>query len=139
MKMKMKMKMKNSSDDPAVSDKKNVLVIGVAGGLAQITIKKLIRTHPHWKILGIDSRPVTNPFKNLQVDLRSIRYTLGQFESIFRDFRPDAVLHLGRISQAGSQSAKFLQERLELNVMGTRIVLDLCKKHEVKQVLLMSS
>jgi UDP-glucose 4-epimerase len=119
--------------------KKKVLVIGVAGGLAQITIKKLTHSHPHWKILGIDSRPVTDQFHNLQVELRTIRYTLGQFETIFRDFRPDIVLHLGRISQAGNQSAKLLQERLELNVMGTKIILDLCKKHEVKQVLLLSS
>ena len=120
-------------------DKKKILVIGVAGGLAQVTVKKILRLHPHWKILGVDSRQVTNTFKSLQVELKTIRYTLGQFEGVFRDFRPDVVLHLGRISQMGSQSARLLQERLELNVMGTKIVLDLCKKHEVKQVLLLST
>jgi UDP-glucose 4-epimerase len=120
-------------------EQKKILIIGAAGGLAQIVIKKLLRSHPQVKILGIDSRPVNQSIKNLQLQLRTIRYTLGQFESIFRDFRPDTVLHLGRITQAGSQSAKLLQQRLELNVMGTKIVLDLCKRHEVKQVLLLSS
>ena len=39
-------------------DKKKVLIIGMAGGLAQITARLLLSKHPQWSVLGVDTRSV---------------------------------------------------------------------------------
>jgi arginine repressor len=44
----------NKIDD--IPAKNKVLIIGIAGGLAQITARVLLQNNPDWHIVGIDSR-----------------------------------------------------------------------------------
>ena len=122
----------------SINEIKKILVIGSAGGLAQITVKLLSKHYPEAEIIGIDARPSAYPqkisnFKNLQM-----KYTRGNFEKIFRDHNFDVVFHLARITHA-SNNAQNIHKRLDLGVMGTNKILDLSLQSDVKKVILLST
>jgi UDP-glucose 4-epimerase len=116
----------------------NILIIGMAGGLAQLTAKLITIKYPHIKILGVDSRVTSLEFNQENVEFRRIRYTRGNFEKIFRENSFDLVLHLGRISHANNDNASLIK-RLDLNLMGTSRILDLALKHNVKKMIILST
>ncbi len=118
---------------------KNVLIIGIAGGLAKITATLLSKTHPGVNIIGIDSRKLDFEPPSKNVILIQTKYTRSNFETIFREHEFDTVIHLGRTSHASSNPLGSLAKRLDLNVIGTQRVLDLCLKYEVKRVLILST
>ena len=119
-------------------DKKKVLIIGITGGLAQILARLILQQHPHWEVLGIDSRstkkvPTLKGLKSIR-----IRYSRGNFENLFRDNAFDYVYHLARISHS-SNLHENLTERFELSVMGTNRILDLSLRFKVKRVIILST
>lgn len=118
---------------------KNVLMIGAAGGLAQITLKLLKREYPELDIVAVDARKVDHLEKIEGVEYREIKYTRGAFENIFRNKNYDVVLHLGRLTHATSNPHSVLAERLDLSVMGTDRILNLSLKFNVKKVILLST
>jgi UDP-glucose 4-epimerase len=120
------------------AEKKKVLIIGMAGGLARITSRLLLSDHPNWEILGVDSRSLHDipPLKGLETF--SMKYSRGNFENLFRAHKFDAVLHLGRISHS-SNDADILAKRLEISVMGTNRILDLCLRSGVGKVVILST
>jgi len=118
---------------------KSILIIGIAGGLAKITAGLLAKKYPNASIFGVDSRPIKNvpDFKNIKY--KSIRYSRGTFENIFRSQQFDVVLHLGRMSHTTKTTAVEIIKRLKLNVMGTSNILDLCLEFSVKKVSILST
>jgi UDP-glucose 4-epimerase len=117
---------------------KKLLIIGIAGGLAQITARLILSQHPEWKILGIDSRPI-ELFSDIDgLEILTMKYSRGNFENLFRAHHFSAVFHLGRISHS-SNDADMLARRLELSVMGTSRILDLCLRSAVKKVIILST
>jgi UDP-glucose 4-epimerase len=116
-----------------------VLVIGAAGGLAQITIGLLSKHYPHLKIVGVDNRTRMPMADRKNVIIHPMNYTRGNFEKLFRDYSFDAVFHLGRLSHSKLNAKYSLSERLDLNVMGTNRILDLSLKFNVKKVLILST
>ncbi|MCE3013332.1 MAG: NAD-dependent epimerase/dehydratase family protein [Proteobacteria bacterium] len=119
-------------------DKKKVLIIGMAGGLAQITARLLLSKHPQWSVLGVDTRSVKQFTEIKGIETLSMKYSRGNFENLFRAHQFDAVLHLGRITHASNDS-EMLAKRLELSVMGTNRILDLCLRSAVKKVVILST
>jgi len=122
-----------------VSEKsKKILIIGIAGGLAQICARLILTEHPNWEIIGIDSRDVVNvpPLKGLTS--MNIKYSRGNFENLFRTHQFDVVYHLGRISHS-SNTQNILAKRIDLSVMGTNRILDLCERSHVKKVIILST
>lgn len=117
---------------------KKILIMGIAGGLAQITARLILQLNPHWEIIGIDSRGTKKikPMKGLT--LVTMRYSRGNFEKLFRENQFDIVFHLARISHS-SNNHNDLIKRLELSVMGTNRVLDLCHRFNVKKVIILST
>lgn len=117
---------------------KKVLIMGIAGGLAQITARLILQNHPNWEIIGIDSRKTSSikPLKGLT--LVTMRYSRGNFEKLFRENQFDIVFHLARISHSSNNQSD-LVKRLELSVMGTNRVLDLCHRFNVKKVVILST
>jgi UDP-glucose 4-epimerase len=67
-----------------------------------------------------------------------MKYSRGNFENVFRSHHFDIVLHLGRISHSSNQP-DVLAKRLELAVMGTSRILELCLRSEVKKVIILST
>lgn len=128
---------------PDIKKYKKVLVIGISGGLARLTAGLLLKENPKLEIIGIDSRPFRRDSSHptaleKKIQFLQIKYTRGQFESLFRENKFDAVFHLGRLSHAQLDTMS-LSERLDLNVMGTNRILDLSLKHQVKKVLILST
>ncbi len=121
------------------SDIKSVLIIGIAGGLAKITAGLLLKSFPNAKIIGVDSRPINPVIRHDNIEYRQMRYTRGNFEKLFRDKEFDAVFHLGRMSHADTSPIGTMEQRLDLNLMGTRRILDLCLKFAIKKVVILST
>lgn len=120
------------------STKKSVLIIGISGGLAQILAKLILQNHPEWSIIGVDSRSITNIITASGLETIKMRYSRGNFESLFREHKFDYVYHLARLSHSNSQHSD-LTQRLELNVMGTNRILDLSLRFNVKKVIILST
>jgi UDP-glucose 4-epimerase len=121
-----------------MSESKQILIIGMAGGLAQITARLLLSEHPTWKILGVDNRDLTKVAPLNGLTTMSMKYSRGNFENLFRAHKFDAVMHLGRISHS-SNDADVLAKRLEISVMGTNRILELCLRSGVKKVIILST
>jgi len=119
-------------------DKKRVLVIGIAGGLAQITARLILQNHPEWEVVGVDSRKSSKTKSIKGLKAISMRYSRGNFEKLFREHQFDVVYHLGRISHS-SGTHNDLNKRLELSVMGTNRILDLSLRFNVKKVIILST
>jgi UDP-glucose 4-epimerase len=117
---------------------KKILIIGIAGGLAQMTARLILTEHPDWEIIGIDSRNVSNvpPLKGLTSI--NLKYSRGNFENLFRTHHFEVVYHLGRISHSSNEQ-NVLAKRIDLSVMGTNRILDLCERSGVKKVVILST
>ena len=116
---------------------KIILIIGISGGLAQLLAKLILKENPQWKVIGVDSRSTENVFKHKNLTSLRIRFSRGSFENLFRDYSFDYVYHLARISS--SSVYKDLSKRLELNVMGTNRILDLCHRFDIKKIVVLST
>jgi UDP-glucose 4-epimerase len=121
-----------------IKEIKQILLIGISGGLSQILAKILLDAHTDLQIIGVDSREIRESIEHPRLRLISMRYSRGNFENLFRDHHFDAVYHLGRISHSSSDSDD-LERRLELSVMGTNRILDLCHRFAVKKVVVLST
>ena len=121
-----------------MSTKNKILIIGIAGGLAQMTARLILTENPSWEIIGIDSRDISKvpPLKGLTVV--QLKYSRGNFENLFRSHDFETVYHLGRISHS-SNTHNVLAKRIELSVMGTNRILELCERSGVKKVIILST
>jgi UDP-glucose 4-epimerase len=107
-----------------------VVVTGISGNLGRAVAKLL---HVEARVVGIDRRPLRDRPKDvehLQVDLRKARV-----EEAFRRRQVDAVIHLGIMHDprvAFSEAHSF-------NLLGTQRILDLCVRHGVRKLVVLSS
>lgn len=123
---------------PGENAKKQILIIGIVGGLAQITARIILQHHPEWEVMGVDSRETSSirPIKGLK--LKTIRYSRGSFEKLFRENNFDTVFHLARFSHS-SLGQENLTKRLELSVMGTNRILEMGLRFNVQKVIVLST
>lgn len=117
---------------------RRILFIGIAGGLAQMTARLLLSEHPEWEITGIDSRDVSKLPAMRNLTTMQMKYSRGSFENLFRTNEFDTVYHLGRVSHASNEQ-NILAKRIELSVMGTNRILELCERSAVRKVLILST
>jgi UDP-glucose 4-epimerase len=109
---------------------KRVAVTGIAGNLGR-ALAKLLHTETH--VIGIDRRPFRDKPKDIEhlaVDIRKARV-----EEAFRHGRPDALIHMGIMHDPRES----FSEAHSFNVVGTHKVLELCVRHGVKKVVVLSS
>jgi len=118
--------------------KKQILIIGIAGGLAQICSRLILNEHPNWEIIGIDSRDISKVPTLKGLTPIHLKYSRGNFENLFRTHQFDVVYHLGRISHS-SNTQNLLAKRIDLSVMGTNRILDLCERSHVQKVIILST
>lgn len=117
---------------------KKILIIGIAGGLAQMTARLILTEHPDWEIIGIDSRSVDNVPQLKGLNSINLKYSRGNFENLFRTHHFDVVYHLGRISHSSNEQ-NVLAKRIDLSVMGTNRILELSERSGVKKVIILST
>ncbi len=117
---------------------KKILIIGIAGSLAQICSRLILNEHPNWEIIGIDSRDISHVPSLKGLHPVQMKYSRGNFENLFRTHHFDVVYHLGRISHS-KNTHNILAKRIDLSVMGTNRILDLCERSHVKKVIILST
>jgi UDP-glucose 4-epimerase len=109
---------------------RSVLVTGIAGNLGR-ALAKLLHTETH--VVGVDRRPFVGKPKDidhLRVDVRKARV-----EEAFRRGRVEAIVHLGIMHDPREPRS----EAHSFNVLGTSKILDLCVRHGVRKVVVLSS
>ncbi len=107
-----------------------VLVTGIAGNLGRALAKQL---HLETTVIGVDRRPFHDRPKDVehhQLDLRKARV-----DDLFRRRRPEALIHLG----IAHDPRMPFSEAHSFNVVGTQKILELCVRHGVKKVVVLSS
>ena len=113
-----------------IGGKKTVLVTGAAGALAQRVITRL---HDSYNVIAVDFR------RKVETDagIPSYRVELEKrgFEDVFRQHKVDAVIHIGRIFAHEHDRLR----RYNSNVLGTKRLLELCRKYYVRQVIIHST
>jgi UDP-glucose 4-epimerase len=115
-----------------------ILIIGIQGALAQLLAKLLLQEFPLAKVVGVDSRPVKNSVNDPRFIVEEIKYNRNGFEQLFESYSFSAVYHLGRLTLA-KHSTKAMRERLEVNIMGSKIILDLALKFKVEKIIVLST
>ncbi len=109
-----------------------VLVTGIAGSLAQLTAARLVeRGH---EVVGIDYRPV-HRLLSPEIQIYRANYNKTRIEDIVRRHRPERVLHLGRVGNLKER----MNKRFDLNVVGSAKIMELCLKHGVEQLIVLST
>jgi UDP-glucose 4-epimerase len=116
---------------------KSVLIIGIQGALSKITAEILIKKFPDIKIHGVDSRPITGLQHRNEITLEKIKYTRTNFEKIFREHQFDCILHLGRLGHA--RAINDMNQRININLVGTNTILELAQKFKCKKVVILST
>jgi UDP-glucose 4-epimerase len=115
---------------PGAAGPGTVVVTGISGNLGRALAKQL---HVEAQVVGVDRRPFRDKPKDIvhvQVDLRKARV-----EEAFRHRAVDAVIHLGIMHDPRMP----FSEAHSFNVVGTQKLLDLCVRHGVKKVVVLSS
>ena len=108
------------------------LITGMSGGLSQLVGEKM-RALGH-EVVGVDYRPFTR-VRPVDFPFYQASYNKTLIEDVFRRHAFDGVLHLGRVGNL----KETVQKRFDLNVMGSRKVMDLCLKYHVKRLLVLST
>ena len=108
---------------------RRLLITGITGGQGRLLAKRLGETY---EIIGIDSKPPGSCPENVSyhsIDLRS-----RHVEDLFRRVRPDAVVHLGLVRHRFDATL-----RHDVNVVGTKRLLECCANHGVRRVVVPTS
>lgn len=104
-----------------------VLVTGISGAMGRLVALGLLeRDH---EVLGIDRRPWPDAPRGVEVCRADTRKRPA--EDVFRQQRPDAVIHMATVTHWGASR----EERYRINLGGTRAVFDHCHKYGVKQAI----
>jgi UDP-glucose 4-epimerase len=110
----------------------SVLITGASGGLARVVVDMLAE---RYRLVGVDPRPlpagVSFPGVFHQAD-----YSQRRMEDFFRHNRFHALLHLGRVPVTASSRRSV---RYNMNVLGTRSLLDHALKFGVRNVIVFST
>lgn len=110
--------------------KPRVLVTGAAGALAQ---KVIARLRNDYCVVAVDFREQV--FLGDETPSYCIDFNKRVFEDLFKQYRFEAVIHLGRIMS--SQETRM--RRYNANVLGTQKLLDLSNKYGVRKVQVLST
>ena len=107
-----------------------VLITGIAGGQGQLIARRLARTYA---LTGVDRSPWEDHPPEISVHVLDLRKR--KTEDIFRTERPDAVVHHALIRHFRVDP----RVRHEVNVLGTKLLLEYCVTHGVKRIVVLSS
>ncbi|MBT9558441.1 MAG: NAD-dependent epimerase/dehydratase family protein [Myxococcales bacterium] len=107
-----------------------VLITGISGRFGRLLTRHLHRTHP---VVGIDRRPFPEAPRDVvlhRADIRSRRA-----EDVFRTTPIETVIHLNVMHnprEMGAAAHRF-------NLVGTRHILELCERHGVHKLIVLST
>jgi len=107
-----------------------VLIAGISGGLGRLLALRLLESH---EVCGVDRAPWEGCPQEVRIHLLDLRKK--KFEDIVRTELPSAVVHLGLIRDFRGDERR----RHDVNVRGTKQLLDHCANYGVQQLVVLSS
>jgi UDP-glucose 4-epimerase len=107
-----------------------LLITGISSGQGRLLAS---RVGDECEITGIDVVPWEGHPKNIEV--HTVDLLKRKFEDIFRQVKPDAIVHLGLIRHFRSDPRR----RHEVNVLGSKRVLEYAAKYGAKQLVVLTS
>jgi len=110
--------------------RQHILITGAAGALAQQVINRL---RDHCDIVAVDFREQV--YLGDDIPSYCIDFNQRSFEDLFRRYKFDGVIHLGRIMS--SQLTRM--RRYNANVLGSQKLLDLSHKYGISRVVVLST
>lgn len=108
------------------------LITGIAGGLAQMVGREL--NERGFEIVGIDYRTPPTDIGFPAITYQA-NYNKTRIEDIFRRHPPTHVLHLGRVGNLKDK----MNKRFDLNVIGSRKVMDLAIRYGTGRLVVLST
>ena len=104
-----------------------VLIPGIAGLLARNVARHLLAAGH--RVIGIDPRGWPAAPEGIELYPLDIRKRAA--EEVFREHRPEAVIHMATVSALAADA----EERYRINLGGTRAVFEHCEKHGVRKMI----
>jgi UDP-glucose 4-epimerase len=107
-----------------------VLITGISGGQGRLLARRLME---NYEVCGVDRVPWEGHPRGIavhEVDLRK-----RKFEDVVRTEMPNAIVHMGFIRHFRAD----LRTRHDVNVRGTKQLLDHCVNYGVQQLVVLSS
>ncbi len=107
-----------------------LLIVGIATGYGRLLARRLMRNH---QVVGVDRVPW--PAKIPDVPFYRVDVRTRRFEDVLRKERPTSVVHLGFVRHFREKDP----ERYDINVRGTRKLLDHCSTYKVQKLVVLST
>jgi dTDP-glucose 4,6-dehydratase len=129
-----------------MSNFKSVLVTGVAGFIASHLVIRFVKKNPSIHYIGVDKFDYNSNIKNIdsirdQKNFEFVRADITDIETmdgLFRQYRFDAVVHLAAMTHVDVSFFNSI-EFTKNNVLGTHVLLELCRKYGISKFLHMST
>ncbi len=112
---------------------KKVLITGIAGGQGRLVARKLLARRERYRVHGVDRVAWKGRPARVALSIADVRKK--KFEDVIRRERPDAIVHLAAIRHFSTHPAV----RHEVNVNGTKRLIEFAVSHGVKNVVVCSS
>jgi nucleoside-diphosphate-sugar epimerase len=135
----MKMPEKNASDSASILPYTRVLVTGAAGFVGSRLLERLTATGCH--VIALDDMSVGLPLPPMSALVTPILADIRNrnlIRAVFADHKPQAIVHLAALHHIPTCEAK-PHLALDINVMGTQILLEEAAQGGTKDVILASS
>ena len=113
-----------------VSSRERLLITGIAGGQGQLLARSV---RDRFEIIGVDRERWDNHPRYVRMHVLDLRRR--KLEDLFRTERPTAVVHLAFVRHFEANP----RLRHEVNVAGTRQLLDYCASYGVRRLVVLSS
>lgn len=115
---------------PGVMPRERLLITGIAGGQGRL-LARYVRDR--FDIVGVDRVPWDSHPRYVRMHVLDLRRR--KLEDLFRTERPTAVVHLAFVRHFDANP----RLRHEVNVSGTRQLLDYCASYGVRRLVVLSS
>jgi UDP-glucose 4-epimerase len=109
-----------------------LLITGIAGGQGRLVARLAAG---RYDVCGVDRDEMLAFSDGTQVRVYVVDLLKRKFEDVFRHERPTAVVHLAFVRHFRTSVA----QRHEVNVLGTKRLLDFCATYGVRQLTVLSS
>jgi len=113
---------------------KRVLITGISGGQGQLVAQHLLTAgRGKYKVFGVDRKPWPGRPREIKMTVADVRQR--KFEDVIRQTQPDTILHLASVRHFRVHPAV----RHEVNVVGTKKLIEFAIDHGVGQIIINSS
>ena len=125
-----------------MENKKTIIVTGGAGFIGSNFVYYMLKKYPFYRIVCLDALTYAGNLSTLKKAIKdhpdNFRFVKGDIrdaelvESLFVEEKPDIVVNFAAESHV-DRSILDPQAFLQTNIMGPQVLMDACKKHDVKR------